>query len=604
LANPEHASKDRIAEVVRPQKAGPDGARWRFTRGPARPRAVSWFGVRSFWGHLSHFLASAIATNDIDSRDWMHPDDPRELADRAGVLLGAGATGVPLVDALDRDLWIDFVADTGDHPGVSYAVARLVFAAYEVPDPRNPGEHLLAPRGDVLLFGGDTAYPVATADEIHDRLIVPFNRALVERRDGKQRVLLAIPGNHDWYAALDGFGRVFRRRAGDLAPEEEHPSLVPDNSPKLARVADWAEQFIQGKTVTKRKALVLDGYTPIQNASHFALPLTSRLDLYGVDRQLRTLDFRQRLFFSRVRRERSASTVLLLLPDPVYAFLEPSPTGVAMAKALPLDIETERHLVLSGDLHHYSRAKYGASDHVIAGGGGAFLHPARIARRGFPVPDREWPGPIASRRLLHQVPWRMASGRAGSIPHLLSFLFFAPALGLGASVGAPRDVELASAAAATFAAVVCAMVGGWRRGRFLRIAALSAATGVVIGLSPTLVALAVSFVLSFLGVTLGPTMHVALVLAVAIFAGALAFGAFLAALNVLGLENLQAFASLGHPGYRHFVRMRVRRDGSAIDLFCIGLVDPLADGEPPVLVDAFTFEVAGESVNSKRGAVA
>ena len=32
------------------------------------------------------------------------------------------------------------------------------------------------------------------------------------RDDGRQRVLLGIPGNHDWYDGLDGFGRMFRRR--------------------------------------------------------------------------------------------------------------------------------------------------------------------------------------------------------------------------------------------------------------------------------------------------------------------------------------------------------------------------------------------------------
>ena len=46
---------------------------------------------------------------------------------------------------------------------------------------------------------------------------------------------------------------------------------------------------------------------------------------------------------------------------------------------------------------------------------------------------------------------------------------------------------------------------------------------------------------------------------------ALSFGVFLATLTRLGLENTQAFTALGFAGFRHFLRMRVRADGSAIE---------------------------------------
>ena len=68
----------------------------------------------------------------------------------------------------------------------------------------------------MLLFGGDTAYPVATAEEIFRRVVAPWNEVLREVRGEDDypgpRILLGIPGNHDWYDGLDGFGRFFRRR--------------------------------------------------------------------------------------------------------------------------------------------------------------------------------------------------------------------------------------------------------------------------------------------------------------------------------------------------------------------------------------------------------
>ena len=190
-----------------------------------------WFGARSFWGHLRHLIASAIASESVDSRDWMTPDEPQALVARIAKVLGGDESAPTLLEALDRDLYVDFVADTGDDVSVSRAVARLVFAAYELPDPDKPGGCLCAPRGDILLFGGDTAYPVATAQELTNRVIVPWNQVLRELPDdGRRRVLLGVAGNHDWYDGLDGFGRMFRRRPPGKVPR---PAVTPISQKKV-----------------------------------------------------------------------------------------------------------------------------------------------------------------------------------------------------------------------------------------------------------------------------------------------------------------------------------------------------------------------------------
>ena len=85
-----------------------------------------------------------------------------------------------------------------------------------------------------------------------------------------------------------------------------------------------------------------------------------------------------------------------------------------------------------------------------------------------------------------------------------------------------------------------------------------------------------------------------LTLLVAAVAGAWVFGAYLALLTRLGLENTQAFTALDHPGFKHFVRLRVRADGQGIDGYCIGLVDPLHPDERPRLVDRFAWRPSQE----------
>jgi hypothetical protein len=74
-----------------------------------------------------------------------------------------------------------------------------------------------------------------------------------------------------------------------------------------------------------------------------------------------------------------------------------------------------------------------------------------------------------------------------------------------------------------------------------------------------------------------------------VFPGTFVFGAYLSLLTWLGYENMQAFAVLDHPGFKHFVRLRVRADGSGIDGWCVGAADPLGAGSQPVLVDSFTW---------------
>lgn len=575
-------------EIVRPAPVELGTVRRSFTRGRKSPRGVVWFGLTSFWGHLRHFLAAAIATEDIDSRDWMTPDLPQDLVDRVAQVLG-GRPGAPsLMQALDRDLWIDYVADTGDDVSVSAAVGRLVAARYELPDPDRPGEHLLAPRGDILFFGGDTAYPVATAQEITDRVLIPFNRALEPAADGRARVLLGVPGNHDWYDGLDGFGRMFRRHDPD-APEPR-PSLMGISRGMLDHYSEWAREFVRGGKIDKPKALVLSGYTPVQNASYFILPLTPTIHLFAVDRQLKRVDSQQRHFHQSWYHENPEIAPWVLLPDPLYRFGGPSRTGTQSVHALGLDFHARPHFLLSGDVHHYERLRHDKLLHVTAGGGGAFLHPAPMFEGRLRV-DVCWPDAGQSRALLRHVPWKVARGRSGFLPHLALAAVFGPAIALSAMEREHLGVAIwTPLLAALTVGTVFFLIGGFRKNP-RRVALLAYAAGAVTALIPMTESLGLDRLLvqpemAPFGL---PLLLGALLLSV--FLGAWVFGAYLSLLTRLGLEHTQAFTALDHPGFKHFVRFRVRKDRTGIDGWCVGLQDPLRPGEQPVLVDQIKWRL-------------
>jgi len=604
---PSHA-RERLSQkpsesqrpLLRPAPAPPDVPKLLFTRGGKYPRAIAWFGARSFWGHLWHLAASVIATEDIDSRAWMRPSTPDTLTRKVAAVLGGDRDAQTLTDALDRDVWFDFIADTGDDAAVSEEVARIVFAAYEVDDPDGGPDKLTLPRGDMLVFGGDTAYPVATELEIHNRVIVPFSRALAEARDGRSRALLGIPGNHDWYGGLDGFGRMFRERRGtvDLADASRPNEVV--RFAQIGHFIQWVEAFRIGRYVTKRSTLPLEGYVPVQDASYFALRLAPGLDLWGADRQLRAVDFEQRAFFASQRNE--GRGVVLCLADPVNAFLEPNPAGRHIVDALDLRPEDDPVLVLTGDTHHYCREQIGRMSHVTAGGGGAFLHPARIFRKvqGLRPPEAEFPGPRASFGLALQIPWQIVHGRSGFLVHLAVGLLY----GLGVlthRIGGVRPLVI-SLVMAAIGGFICRLLGGFRLGS-IAIYGLSIVTGLALGFAPMLTRMA----LHAIGMLLGaPRLYGAtplLVYGIATYVGTLVFGTFLTALTVLGLEQHQAFSALAHPGYKHFVRLRVRRDGSRIDAWVLGKVDPLNASEPVVLVDQFSWKNEGLGTGARSVAM-
>ncbi|MEO8877512.1 MAG: hypothetical protein ABI461_18095, partial [Polyangiaceae bacterium] len=447
------------------------------TRGRVKPIAIAWFGFSAFWGHLRHLVASAIATENIDSRHWMIPEAPNELLERVLDVIGGDKTASSLLSAEGGETWIDFVADTGDDVSVSEVVARMVFAAYEFEE---DGKVLLLPRGDVLVLGGDLAYPVATVGEMTKRLIDPWNRVLESVDDGKQRALLAIPGNHDWYDGLDGFARLcqapcaFERETAD----PEHPKAHNNN---LKLVLAWAEAFASGEAVKKPGSMALRGYFPVQRVSYFRFPLAEGLEIWGVDRQLRNVDPRQAAFF---RIDNGEHARIVILPDPARAWGEVQDNGAKSLESVGVDPKKDRTFVLSGDIHHYERSEEAESIHVICGGGGAFLHGGRVSPEAHSPGNyrrkAEFPGLHASRGMLWRLPWHVATGRAGLLISGVFALFDALALwGHVHGFGFPAATILGISVG-----IGSALLVGWRNHRIWRVIPFALATAIVIGEMP------------------------------------------------------------------------------------------------------------------------
>jgi hypothetical protein len=237
------------------------------------------------------------------------------------------------------EAWFDFVADLGDGFDSTYAIAYLLGQRS-----LNIGGHDL-PRGDAIVFGSDEVYPVASGNAYHHQFGDPYAFANPDpaphSNDGIPAY--AIPGNHDWYDGLQTFLAFFTR---------EHP---------------W--HFGAWRTRQRR--------------SYFALQLTDQWWLWCTDIQLADdMDQPQADYFTKVAVNMpEGARVIVASAEPGWLYTVSNRRSFDILDYTAWIARNARKnftvpLLLSGDTHHYSR--YATDKRVqflVAGGGGAFLHP-------------------------------------------------------------------------------------------------------------------------------------------------------------------------------------------------------------------------------------
>lgn len=252
----------------------------------------------------------------------------------------------PFADLSGRDeVWLDYVADTGDGFDATYTVASLVGRSRLDVD----GVTGSLPRGDLLVFGGDQVYPDATAGGYEDRLVGPFTAALPWLPPGRRPAMLATPGNHDWYDGLTSFLRVFGQQKA------------------------------------------IGGWQTHQTRSYYAVKLPHGWWLWGIDAYLDTyLDEPQLRFFEGLD-VAPGERIVLCTADPSWVDTAADPDAYRNLAYLERKViapkGAEVALTLAGDLHHYARytAPEEGGHKLTAGGGGAFLHPTHGLPTQAPV---------------------------------------------------------------------------------------------------------------------------------------------------------------------------------------------------------------------------
>jgi hypothetical protein len=319
---------------------------------------VGWFDPGQLVRTAADVIVSAMFAKNADRRvldALSHPSaDPCDYSTRS-------------------ELWLDYVADTGDGWNSTYAIAQSL--AQPTLDVSNKDATHSTKRGEVLVFGGDEVYPVASRDTYERRLLAAYRTALPETAPPHPRVF-AVAGNHDWYDSLVSFTRIF-----------------------CSGGKRW-----------------FAGWETHQTRSYFAVKLPKGWWLIGTDVQLESdIDDPQLEYFKGIAKLMAPTdTIILCTAEPFwiseqrYQRFDPFITEHNLEHLESEEIFGKRIAVyLAGDLHHYRRHTNTITGRhkITAGGGGAFLYPTHVdvdevqELKGVYKYQTSFPAPETSKKL-------------------------------------------------------------------------------------------------------------------------------------------------------------------------------------------------------------
>lgn len=344
---------------------------------PRTSEMAQWYDVLALFGTIKNILVSSLFSERFDHRMIELPMRPHSPTRLDCFYYDPDASG---------GLWFDYVADVGDGFHPTYRIAQLLAqSSLKVyPSARDAkGERLadltqppqLLPRGRVLVMGGDEVYPSASRAQYRSRFVLPYTCARLPEGPAAPSAdsahtpydLLALPGNHDWYDGLAAFLNTF----------------------------------------TQQKAF--GSWQTRQERSYFVASLPHNFWLFAVDTGLtEEIDKTQQQYFDHILGELPPNAkIILCCPEPVWVHPPADPnrhdaliwlTGRIRSLASGDGDEAGRNLRivlrLAGDLHHYQhhRSSETAPDgqpyqveNLIAGGGGAFLHPTNVSHFAAPA---------------------------------------------------------------------------------------------------------------------------------------------------------------------------------------------------------------------------
>jgi uncharacterized membrane protein HdeD (DUF308 family)/3',5'-cyclic AMP phosphodiesterase CpdA len=217
-----------------------------------------------------------------------------------------------------------------------------------------------------VVISSDVVYPTGAMKDYEAKFWLPYK--------GVTRPVVAIPGNHDWYDALEAFAATFYQpdaaRASIRARAEADLRVTSTTDSRI-------EELIRGAEGLRRAYGVPTGF---QRAPFFELQ-TDRFALVAIDTGvLRTIDALQSEWLEAALTRAAGKMTMAIVGHPFFAGGHDVTSGDAdFTRLKELLLRHGVAIVMAGDTHdleYYSdatAADTSGARYFVNGGGGAYL---------------------------------------------------------------------------------------------------------------------------------------------------------------------------------------------------------------------------------------
>jgi len=323
------------------------------------PLTAVLIAVNPIWGFSWYFnsenWASAVWQKVAESRTDVWRDAMiGSVLDRAGTtdpaqagLFAVHPSGMPA----GGDFSFIVIGDTGEGDSSQHSLR----------------DRLLATAGKdavkFLVIASDVVYPAGAMRDYEANFYLPFK--------GIGKPIYAIPGNHDWFNALDGFA------ANLMAPEYARAAIRARVDADL-RLSSTTDERIERLVADAARLRSLYGLSAAHQQAPFFEMQSGGFSLIAADTgALRRLDDRQMLWLRGALERSRGLFTMVILGHPLYAGGAYVADGdPSFRKVHDLLREYQVPVVMAGDTHDfefYREPGDNGARHFVNGGGGAYL---------------------------------------------------------------------------------------------------------------------------------------------------------------------------------------------------------------------------------------
>jgi uncharacterized membrane protein HdeD (DUF308 family) len=364
-----------------------DALRWGLQVG--LPMTAILIAVNPIWGFSWFFNSESWATGVWDRWAAQRADTWREKMVRAveSHYQNLGTSGGSLFQVMPdgvndkADFSFLVLGDTGEGGAAQHSLRDRFLFLGQRPDLK------------FLLISSDVIYPSGAMSDYEAKFYLPFK--------GFTKPIFAIPGNHDWYDALEAFAANFfeseAARACMLARITTDKRLTSTTEERI-------DAMIRKSAFLRQQYGVSTGW---QRGPFFEIQ-TDRFALIAVDTGvLRRIDTDQWAWLQAALDRGQGKLIMAILGHPLYAGgryqggVDEPVAGEWLPEDAPLDVAGHRlggqttpfaaihrllrehqvQIVMAGDTHYFEcyRESYESADlkrtmhHFVNGGGGAYM---------------------------------------------------------------------------------------------------------------------------------------------------------------------------------------------------------------------------------------